>query len=60
MAVGDAADRVAQEFDGRLGEVFIVAGRARLPGVAGPGPCKAVARALWDLSERLTGLRWPG
>jgi hypothetical protein len=20
---------------------------------------KAVARALWDLSERLTGLRWP-
>ena len=20
---------------------------------------KSVARALWDLSERLTGLRWP-
>jgi hypothetical protein len=37
-----------------------VPGDSKLP--CGVRPCaidKAVARALWDLSERLTGLRWP-
>src|SRR5579885_3498292 len=33
VAVGDAPDRVAQDFDGRLGQVLVVVRRARLPQV---------------------------